>query len=405
LEIKANNTKTTDMKFFGRGMEMKIIIASDSYKGSLSTLEVANSIEKGIRKIYEDAEIIKIPVADGGEGTLDTLVLGTGGIYEEVKVLGPLGNNILAKYGILDGNIAVVEVAEASGLTLMAEEELNPLITTSYGTGELVKAAIDKGMRKIYVGLGGSGTNDGGVGMAQALGVSFKDHLGNELGFGGGELNKIHIIDSSNVHPSLKDTEIILISDVQNSLCGPNGASYIFGPQKGATIEMVKLLDENLKHFGLKVKEFTGKDIIILPGSGAAGGLGAGLMAFTNAKIHSGIDTVLDIVNIDQHLEDANLVITGEGRIDRQSIFGKAPVGVAKRAKQYNLPVIAIVGSVGEGGIEVYDHGIDMIVDIIDQPMTLEEALNQAPELIEKAATNIARIYKAGEDLLKLRRD
>ncbi|NLC03748.1 MAG: glycerate kinase, partial [Tissierellia bacterium] len=236
---------------------MKIIIASDSYKGSLSTLEVANSIEKGIRKIYEDAEIIKIPVADGGEGTLDTLVLGTGGIYEEVKVLGPLGNNILAKYGILDGNIAVVEVAEASGLTLMAEEELNPLITTSYGTGELVKAAIDKGMRKIYVGLGGSGTNDGGVGMAQALGVSFKDHLGNELGFGGGELNKIHIIDSSNVHPSLKDTEIILISDVQNSLCGPNGASYIFGPQKGATIEMVKLLDENLKHFGLKVKEFT----------------------------------------------------------------------------------------------------------------------------------------------------
>lgn len=373
---------------------MKIVIASDSYKGSFSTLQVADSIEKGIRKVYEDADIIKIPVADGGEGTVDALVLGTEGRYEEVEVIGPLGDKVLAKYGVLDGDMAVIEMAAASGLTLIDNGDLNPLITTTYGTGQLIKSAMEKGIRKIYVGLGGSSTNDGGIGMAQALGISFKDKLGKEVGYGGGELNKVWEIDCSNIHPLLKETEIMVISDVQNPLCGVNGASNIFGSQKGATKEMIEVLDNNLAHFGRKVKEYTGKDIIDAPGAGAAGGLGGGLIAFCDAKIYSGIDKVLDITNIDKYLVDADLVITGEGKIDGQSIFGKVPVGVAKRAKKYNVPVIAIVGSVGDGASKVYDYGIDMIIDIIDQPMTLEYAMENVSVLIEKAATNAMRMYK-----------
>lgn len=370
---------------------MKIVIASDSYKGSSSTLEVADSIEKGIRKVYKDADIVKIPIADGGEGTVDSLVLGTKGRYEEVEVIGPLGEKVLARYGVLDGNIGIIEMASASGLTLVKNGDLNPLITTTYGTGQLIRSAMEKGIRKIYIGVGGSATNDGGIGMAQALGISFRDELGKEVGYGGGELNRVKEIDFKNIDPLLKDTEIIVISDVQNPLCGENGASKIFGPQKGATKETIEILDSNLKYFAEKIKQFTDKDILNISGSGAAGGLGGGLVAFCDATIYSGIDKVLDITNIDKHLVDADLVITGEGRIDGQSIFGKAPVGVAKRAKKHNLLVIAIVGSVGEGASEVYDHGIDMIIDIVDKPMTLEYAMENVSGLIEKAAENVVR--------------
>lgn len=373
---------------------MKIVIASDSYKGSSSTLEVADSIEKGLRKVYKDAEIIKIPVADGGEGTVDALVLGTGGSYEEVEVLDPLGHKVLAKYGILHDKVAVIEMAAASGLTLVKNGDLNPLITTTYGTGELIKSALEKGITKIYVGVGGSSTNDGGMGMAQALGISFKDKEGNELGYGGGELNKLEEIDLTNVNPLLKDANIMVISDVQNPLCGTNGAAHIYGPQKGATQEEIKILDLNLKHFGNKIKEFLSLDVINIPGAGAAGGLGAGLMAFCNATLHSGIDKVLDIADIDKHFIGADLVITGEGKIDGQSVFGKVPVGVAGRAKKYDIPVIAIVGSVGEGAHKVYAYGIDLIVDIVDKPMTLEEAINNSQDLIENAAEGIGRMLK-----------
>ncbi len=373
---------------------MKIVIAPDSYKGSSSALEVANSIENGIRKFCKDSIIIKIPVADGGEGTVDALVRGTNGRYEEVEVVGPLGDKVLAKYGVLNGDLAVIEMAAASGITLVDKKNLNPLITTTYGTGQLIKAAMEKGLRKIYVGLGGSSTNDGGIGMAQALGVSFRDKFGHEVGYGGGELDNVHEIDCSSIHPLLKETEIMVISDVQNPLCGENGASNIFGPQKGATEETIKILDDNLRHFGEKIMEYTGIDIIDTPGAGAAGGLGGGLVAFCNATIYSGIDKVLDITDIDRHLLDADLVITGEGRIDGQSIFGKVPVGVAKRAKEYDIPVIAIVGSVGDGACEVYSHGIDMIIDIIDQPMTLEESMKNVSLLIEKAAINAMRAYE-----------
>lgn len=373
---------------------MKIVVAPDSFKGSFSALEVSNAIEKGIRKIYKDANIIKIPVADGGEGTVDALVLGTNGRYEELEVVGPLGEKTLAKYGIIDGNIAVIEMAEASGLTLVENRSLNPLITTTFGTGQLIKSALEKGIRKIYVGLGGSATNDGGVGMAQALGISFKDKKGNEIGYGGGALHKINEIDCSMIHILLHESEIMVMSDVENPLCGTEGASNIFGPQKGANEEEIELLDNNLRHLGEKIKEYIGKDIINMPGAGAAGGLGGGLIAFCNATLYSGIDKVLDITKIDRHLSDADLVITGEGKIDGQSIFGKVPVGVAKRAKKYDIPVIAIVGSVGDGASKVYDYGVDLIVDIIDRPMTLEDAINNSQDLIENAAETIGRMLK-----------
>ena len=382
---------------------MKIVIASDSYKGSCTTLEVANAIEKGIKKILKDVDIIKILVADGGEGTVDALVIGTDGIYDEVEVVGPLGEKIMAKYGILDDNIGVIEMAAASGLTLVQESKRNPMITTTYGTGQLIKAAIDRGCKKILVGIGGSATNDGGAGMAQALGFSLKDKDGKEIGYGGGELSKLFTIDSSGVDPKLRETEIIVISDVSNPLCGPNGASYVYGPQKGANLEAVKQLDSNLKHYASIIKKSFGKDIIDVPGAGAAGGLGAGLITFCNAELCSGIEKILDITNIDMYLEDADFVITGEGQIDGQSIYGKAPIGVAKRAMKHNVPVLAIVGSVGEGVAEVYSHGVDAIMDIINKPMTLNEAIQDASILIEQTAENAMRTLLLGSHRIKRR--
>ncbi len=373
---------------------MKIIVASDSFKGSCSTLEVAQAVEKGIRKIYQDANVIKIPVADGGEGTVEALVLGTGGNYFEAEVVGPLGEKVIAKYGVLENNIAVIEMAAASGLTLVDKKALNPMIATTYGTGQLLQAAMDKGCKRIFVGIGGSATNDAGVGMAQALGVSFKTVDGKEIGFGGGELAKIAEIDITNVDPRLSKTEIIIMSDVTNTLCGPGGASLVYGPQKGASPEMAKQLDANLSHYAAVIKEKLGKDIIDVPGTGAAGGIGASLLTFCNSIITPGIDKVLDIADIDRHLMDADLVITGEGQIDHQSVYGKVPVGVAKWAIKHKVPVLAIVGSVGEGASAVYSHGVDVIMDIVNRPMTLNEAIENAPALIEQAAENAMRLIK-----------
>ncbi|QOY38250.1 glycerate kinase [Anaerobacillus isosaccharinicus] len=371
---------------------MKIIIASDSYKGSCSTLEVAIAIEKGIRKIDQKSEIIKIPVADGGEGTVEALVLGTGGRYEEVEVLCPLGRKIKAKYGILKGNTAVIEMAEASGLTRVNADELNPRITTTYGTGQIIKAAMDKGCKKILIGIGGSATNDGGSGMAQALGASLIDRDGKEIGYGGSELSRLYDIDIKNIDQRIYQTEIIVMSDVANPLCGPSGASYIYGPQKGATKVMVKELDENLKHYSNVIKQKLGIDVEKIQGAGAAGGLGAGLIAFCNASLHSGIEKVLDVTDIDQHLIDADIVITGEGKIDNQSVYGKVPVGVAQRAAKYNVPVVAIVGSIGEGASAVYDYGVDAIIAIVPKPMSLNMAMENGAKLIEQTAENVIRL-------------
>jgi glycerate kinase len=378
---------------------MKILIAVDSYKGSCSTFEVANSIERGIRKVCKDSEIIKIPIADGGEGTVDSLVKGAGGRYETVHVKDPLGREIECRYGILKDNAAIIEMAASSGLTLLRKEERNPMITTTYGTGQMIKAALDKGCRKIFIGIGGSATNDGGAGMAQALGVSFKDSEGKEIGNGGGELARIRDIDISGIDPRLKDTEIIVLSDVTNPLCGPNGASSIYGSQKGATPEMIRLLDNNLKNYALLIKEKLGLDIMDVPGAGAAGGLGTGLIAFCNATVMPGIDVALDINGIDRHLADTDLVITGEGRIDSQTACGKVPVGVARRVLKYGVPVIAIVGSVGDGASIVYEHGIDAIIDIVSKPMSLEDSMKSVKILLEQAAENAMRMLIIGSAL------
>ena len=374
---------------------MKIVIASDSYKGSCTTVEVADAIEKGVRRVYPDADVVKIPVADGGEGTVDALVLGTGGQYCEVEVMGPLGQKVMAKYGLIKNNVAVIEMAAASGLTLVEPAERNPLVATTFGTGQLIKAALDQGCKKILVGIGGSATNDGGAGMAKALGVSLKDNKGQEIGFGGGQLNQLEQIDLSNRDARIKDTEIIVLSDVTNPLCGPTGASYIYGPQKGATPDQVEQLDDCLTHYGQMIKEQLGKDVLQVPGAGAAGGLGAGLLAFCDAQMTPGIKQVLDMGDIDTHLQGADLVITGEGRIDGQTVNGKVPVGVAARAAKHNVPVLAIVGSVGAGASDVYSHGVAAIMDIIDRPMTLEEAIYGAPQLVEQAAENALRLVKA----------
>lgn len=368
---------------------MKILIASDSYKGSCSSIEVAEAIEDGIKAVDKKIMVEKLAIADGGEGTLDSLIEASGGIIKTRSVVDPLGREIQASYGLLSKDEAIVEMATASGLGLVSKKELDPFKTTTYGTGQLIQAAIEDGVKKIYVGIGGSATNDGGVGMAQALGVSFKDKQGREIGYGGGELARIRKIDYSNINKKIKNIEIVIISDVENPLCGRNGASYVYGAQKGASLEALEKLDKNLRHLANLISRDLNLDIMEIKGSGAAGGLGAGLIAFCGGRMKSGIETILDIVDIDSYLVDTDLVITGEGMIDGQSIYGKVPVGVAKRAKNYNIPVIAVVGSQGQGAEKTYSHGIDLIVDIVDKPMTLEHARSHVKLLIEKAAYNI----------------
>lgn len=372
---------------------MKIVIASDSFKGSASSLEIAGFIEKGIRRVDLNANVTKLPLADGGEGTVDTLVTALQGQYVEVTVTGPLGEIVNSKFGIIGKEIAVIEMAEASGLPLIRSEERNPFKTTTYGTGELIKSALDHGVKEILLGIGGSATNDAGAGMAQALGVSFKDSQDQEIGFGAEAVTKIEKVDVSNLDPRIKNTKITILSDVTNPLCGPNGASYVFGPQKGASPQDVVQLDAILKRFGDLIERELGIHVVNQQGAGAAGGLGAGLMAFCSGTLHSGIDRVLDIINLEDHVEDANLVITGEGMMDYQSVQGKAPIGVAKIAKKYQKPVIAIVGSEGHLAQKVYEHGIDLIIDIINNPMSIEVAISNVEKLVEIAGEKAMRAY------------
>ncbi len=379
---------------------LKVIIAPDSFKGSLTAPEIADAIEKGIKSVSPSAITIKLPMADGGEGTVICLVNATGGRILKKWVKGPLGEEVEASYGILgDGTTAVIEMAEASGLPLVLMEKRNPMITTTYGTGELIKAALDSGCRKIIIGIGGSATNDGGVGMAQALGVRFLDDKGREIGFGGGELKKIAKIDISGLDKRIKDTEILVASDVKNPLCGPNGASYVYGPQKGATPEMVKELDEGLSHLADVIKRDLGKDIKDVPGAGAAGGLGAGLMAFLNAKLRPGIELVMEALRFEEKVKDATLVITGEGKIDRQTAYGKVPVGVAKVSKKYGVPVLAIGALVEEEPEFFKPYGIDYVL-LISPPMDIdapkEEKYRLIKENIEKWFGDFIKTKKRG---------
>lgn len=325
---------------------MKIIIAPDSFKESLTAMQVAEAIEQGFSEIFPQAEYIKLPMADGGEGTVESMVAATSGELVNVEVTGPLGAPVKAFYGWMgDGETAVIEMAAASGLHLVAPEQRNPLITTSYGTGELILAALNHGARKIILGIGGSATNDGGAGMMQALGVQLRDQQGKALTVGGAALAQLVDIDLSQLDDRLAQTDILVACDVDNPLCGAKGASAVFGPQKGATPERVQQLDAALQHYGEKIEQVTGKSVINVAGAGAAGGMGAALFGLLNARLQPGIEIVTEALKLAATVQNADLVITGEGRIDSQTIYGKTPVGVARVAKRFDIPVIAIAGS------------------------------------------------------------
>jgi glycerate 2-kinase len=373
---------------------MKIIIAPDSFKGSLSAFDVAKSIQRGIIKIDETIETVIVPMADGGEGTVQSLIDASDGEIIELTVHDPLFREIKSFYGIMgDGVTAVIEMAAASGLPLLTPEERNPLKTTTYGTGELIKDALNRGCQKFIIGLGGSATNDGGCGMAQALGVKFFDKNGNEVGLGGGELSKIDKIDISGIDTRIKNAEFLAACDVDNPLCGDKGASAVYGPQKGASADDVILLDKGLEHFAQLIKQQLNLDIKDVAGAGAAGGLGAGALIFLQAQLQRGIEIVTQTTNLAGKMAGADLVITGEGKIDSQTAFGKTPFGVAQLAKQKNIPVVAIAGSLGEGYQTLYDKGFDEIYSIMDKSMSLKEAMDNAEELLESATENIMRLW------------
>lgn len=372
---------------------MKFVLAPDSFKESMTAKEAAQAMERGIKKIIPYAECVKVPMADGGEGTVQSLVDATEGELYKTLVKGPLGDEVLAIFGVLgDKKTAVIEMASASGLHLVPSEKRNPLLTTTYGTGELIKAALDAGVNHLIIGIGGSATNDGGAGMIQALGGKLLTKDNEEINLGGGYLNLLHKIDLNGLDKRLKGVKIEVACDVTNPLTGKNGASYIFGPQKGATGEMVKILDANLSHYAKIIKEQLGLDIESIPGAGAAGGLGAGLLAFFCAELKRGIDLVTEHTNLKEKMQDADYVFTGEGSIDGQTLYGKAPLGVALIAKEYNIPVIAFAGRIGDGTEALYEHGINSIIGILSEAETIDKALEKGPENIERASENIARI-------------
>ena len=376
---------------------MKIVIAPDSFKGSLTALQVAAAIEVGLRRVFPAASIEKVPMADGGEGTVQSLVDATDGEILTAQVLDPLGNPIDAQYGVLgDGITAVIEMAAASGLTLVPPDKRDPRVTTTYGTGELIRAALARGCRKLIIGIGGSATNDGGAGMAQALGAKLLTTDGEQIESGGGALASLNSIDLSDLDPRIPETETVVACDVNNPLTGKEGASHVYGPQKGATAEMIEVLDANLVHFDKILQRDLGKSVNTVPGAGAAGGLGAGLMAFLNASLKSGIEIVTEATQLSKQFAGADLVITGEGQINFQTVFGKTPVGVAKVAKTHNIPVIAIAGSIADRSDGVYDAGIDAMIDIVPEPMPLETAIEKATTLIETAAERAGRMVIVG---------
>ena len=376
---------------------MKIVIAPDSYKESLSATEVAQAIEKGFREIFPDAHYVSVPVADGGEGTVEAMIAATQGAEHTASVTGPLGERVAARWGMSgDGNTAFIEMAAASGLALVPPELRNPLITTSRGTGELILHALEHGARNIIIGIGGSATNDGGAGMVQALGAKLCDANGTEIGHGGGSLMSLNTIDISGLDPHLASCTIRVACDVTNPLTGEQGASRIFGPQKGATDAQIVELDNNLSHYADVIKKSLHVDVNAVPGAGAAGGMGAALMAFLGAELRSGIEIVTQALNLEEHIHDCTLVVTGEGRIDSQSIHGKVPVGVAKVARKYHKPVIGIAGSLTHDVGVVHQYGIDAVFSVLTSIGTLEEAFRGAFDNIYRASRNIAATLRVG---------
>ncbi len=377
---------------------MKILIAPDSFKNALSALDVAHSLEKGILRSIPEAETRIVPMADGGEGTVESLIDATGGKRVNIRVKDPLSRDVESSFGITgDGSTAVIEMAAASGIQLIKPEEKDPWNTTTYGTGELIKAALDSGCRTILLGIGGSATNDCGSGMATALGVKFMDKNGNPVNQGGGALAEVERIDMGRLDPRIAESTILVACDVTNPLTGPQGASCVYGPQKGADDSMVKKLDENLSTFARVIKNQLGKEVGDIPGAGAAGGLGAGLIAFLDAKLVEGVPAIAERIGLEDDIKWADLVITGEGGMDFQTQYGKTPYGVAQIARKYNKPVIAVAGTIGEGADVLYDMGISAMYSILESPMSLDEAIAKTPLLLETAGERIGRILLIGK--------
>ena len=371
---------------------MKIVIAPDSFKGSLTATEVADAIEIGFRAVYPNAEYVKVPMADGGEGTVQSLVDATSGTIINQSVIGPMGDMVSGFFGILgDSRTAVVEMAAASGIHLVKPEERNIYLASSFGTGQLINAALDHGCDKLIIGLGGSATNDGGMGMMKALGAQFLGQGGAPLAPDVCALLQLAKIDLQYLDPRLSKTEIVVACDVNNPLCGENGSSRIFGPQKGATEDDIVVLDKALARYGDVLAINTGRNIAAKPGAGAAGGMGAALIGLIDAIVKPGVDLVIEIVDLAKSLVNTNLVITGEGRIDSQTIHGKTPIGVAKIAKSHNLPVICIAGSVEDGADIIHQMGIDEIYSVIEGDYDLTEVLIEAGHKLTQAAQKIAK--------------
>lgn len=373
----------------------KVVIAPDSFKESLTALEVAEAVETGFKKVFPNWEYVKVPMADGGEGTVQSLVDATDGFIKEVEVLDPLGRKIEASYGISgDGKQAIIEMATASGLELLKQSERDAMQATSWGLGDLICSALDEGVERILIGIGGSATNDAGAGMIQRLGGKLLDAEGKQIPYGGVALSKLQTIDLLELDARLSDIEIEVACDVNNPLTGPGGASYIYGPQKGADEEQIKELDQNLKHFAEIIRKDLDIDIEKEPGAGAAGGVGGALLAFLGAELRSGGELITEWIALEDIIKDADLVITGEGGINHQTVYGKTPVIVSKLAKKYQIPVIALVGSISEGYEKVYEHGIDAVFSVLSEVTDLEEALKTAPQNVERTAENIARTLK-----------
>ena len=372
------------------------LLAPDSFKESMTAEQACAAMQRGIVKALPDAQFIYVPMADGGEGTVDALVAARNGRKVELDVSGPfIQQKVQSYFGLIENDqTAVIEMALANGIHLIESSQRNPLLTSTLGTGEIIKAALELGVSKIIIGLGGSVTNDAGAGMAQALGAKFLDENGQAVQVGGGQLDQIQSIDLSQLDPRLKSTEIVIASDVNNPLCGENGASHVFAPQKGATSEMVEVLDQNLSHFADLVAQHIGQDFQDIAGAGAAGGLGFGLMAFAGAKIRSGVEIVIEETGLSEKIAQADYVFTGEGGIDFQTKFGKTPFGVAQVAKRFNKPVIAFAGYVGKGIEELYDEGFTAIFGIVDGACDLQTALKNGEKNLERCCVNVVKVLK-----------
>ena len=378
---------------------MKFLFASDSFKGTLSSRRTAELLTRAAQEIFPGCECRCLEVADGGEGTTEAVLSAAGGRRMEAMVCGPLWERRKACYAALDGRRAVMEMAAASGLPLVPAELRDPRNTTSYGTGELIRGALDKGFRDLSIAIGGSATNDGGIGCMRALGVRFLDEDGNELSGCGGDLIKIRSIDRSGMDPRLRDTHVTVMCDVTNPLCGENGATHTFGKQKGGTPEILDELEAGMENYRELLRREFGIDMDEEPGAGAAGGLGAALLSFLRAELRSGIETVLDLIEFDKKLEGVSLVVTGEGRADWQSAFGKVMQGVGRRCLRQGVPAVAIVGSMGDGAEQIFDYGIESMITTVNGVMPLEEALERAEELYLGAARRLFRMLRAARSL------